>query len=162
MTARSRAMPSRWSPLALLATWGGSGYLPRMPGTWGSLAALPCAALIHWLGGGVALAVAALLVTALGIWVAHRYMALRGGDDPQEVVIDEVAGQWIALAPLALDPLAYLVGFAAFRLFDTLKPWPIRWFEGLPGGWGVVMDDVVAGVFAGVLCYLGLTLAGWM
>lgn len=148
------------SPLTLAVTWGGSGTLPMAPGTWGSLAALPVAAAIHWLGGGVALAVATLLVTGLGLWAVGRYLTDRGDDDPQEVVIDEVAGQWLTLAPLALNPTAYLVGFAAFRLFDTLKPWPIRLFERLPGALGVMADDIAAGVAAAIASFAVLTATG--
>jgi hypothetical protein len=104
-----------------------------MPGTWGSLAALPGAALLHWLGGAWGLAAATLVVTGAGVPVAARYAEAVKREDPGEVVIDEVAGMWLTLVPLGLSPLAYLVGFAAFRLFDTLKPWPIRRAEGLPG-----------------------------
>lgn len=150
---------ARWSSLALTVTWLGSGYLPRAPGTWGSLAALPPAAAIHWAGGPWALGLAGVAVAGLGIWACQRYL-LGESADPPEVVIDEVAGQWLALVPLALDPLHYLAGFAAFRLFDTLKPWPIRRLERLPGGWGVMLDDVAAGLAAGLLAAAGFGIAG--
>jgi phosphatidylglycerophosphatase A len=131
-----------------------------MPGTWGSLAALPFAAALHWAGGPWALAVAAVGLGIAGVWVADRYAAERGGADPQEVVIDEVAGQWLALVPLALAPLHYAVGFAAFRLLDTLKPWPIRRLERLPGGLGIMADDLAAGLGAAALGYAALALTG--
>jgi phosphatidylglycerophosphatase A len=131
-----------------------------MPGTWGSLAALPCAAALQWAGGPWALGAASLLVAVAGVWVAGRYAAVRGGDDPQEVVIDEVAGQWLALLPLALEPLHYAVGFAAFRLLDTAKPWPIRRLERLPGGLGIMADDLAAGAGAAALGYALLSLTG--
>ena len=152
--------PGRWSPLALFVSFAGAGYLPKMPGTWGSLAALPPGALVLWLGGGWALAIAGGLAILTGGWAAHVYHARVGGSDPQEVVIDEVGGQWLALAPLALDPLHFLVGFAAFRLFDTLKPWPINALERLPGGIGIMADDAAAGLVAAALGASGLYFTG--
>lgn len=154
------AAPGRWSPLALAATWLGSGYLPGMPGTWGSLAALPAAWLLGWAGGPWLLAAATLAVALGGTWVAGRYAGRQGGGDPKEVVIDEVAGQWLALVALPLDPLAYALAFAAFRLFDTVKPWPIRRAERLPEGVGIVADDLAAGAAAGALAWAVWTFAG--
>ncbi len=153
--------PCPLSPLALAATWFGSGRLPWMPGTWGSLAALPFAALLHWAGGATMLMLATLLVLVGGTVVAQVYAARSGRADPSEVVIDEVVGQWATLVPLGLDPVSYLVGFAGFRLFDTLKPWPIPLFEKLPGGWGIMADDLVAAGFAGILGYAGLIALGY-
>ena len=147
-------------PATLIATWFGSGLLPKAPGTWGSLAAVACAALLVWLGGTWALLVALVLVLALGLWASERYVG--GGDqaDPGDVVVDEVAGQWLTLLPLALDPWLYLFGFLAFRLFDVLKPWPIGWLDrNVQGGLGIMADDVAAGVYAGALCY---SLALWI
>jgi phosphatidylglycerophosphatase A len=160
MATRVPETPSRWSPLAVFLTFGGAGYLPKMPGTWGSLAALPPGALILWLGGGWALAGAGAVAILAGAWAAHGYQARAGGHDPQEIVIDEVGGQWLALAPLALDPLHFLVAFAAFRLFDTLKPWPINALERLPGGIGIMADDAAAGLVAAALGASGLYLTG--
>lgn len=148
------------SALSLAATWFGSGLLPKMPGTWGSLAALPFAALIHWVFGGLGLLLAGCVVGVAGIWICGLYARRTGIEDPQEVVLDEVAGQWLALAPLSLEPLSYLLGFAVFRLFDTLKPWPIHALEQLPGGWGIMVDDLTAGLVAGAVVYGGLTFAG--
>lgn len=156
----SATNPPPGSALSLAATWFGSGLLPSMPGTWGSLAALPFAALIHWAFGGLGLLIASLAVTLLGVWVCDLYARRSGRSDPQEVVIDEVAGQWLTLAPLGLDPLSYLLGFAAFRFFDTLKPWPIRAAERLPGGWGIMADDIAAALAAGLAAYMVLTLTG--
>lgn len=150
----------RWSPLALCVTWFGAGYLPLAPGTWGSLAALPFALLLHWIGGGLLLAIAAVVVAAFGFWTIHRYLAGRASHDPQEVVIDEVAGQWLTLIPLALTPLSVLVGFLVFRLLDTTKPWPIRRLERLPGSLGVMADDLAAGVAGAVVSFAILELAG--
>lgn len=149
------------SPLSVSATWFGSGLLPGMPGTWGSLAALPVAALIHWLSGPWGLMIATLIVIAAGTVVAEFYERRSGEKDPQTVVIDEVAGQWLTLVPLGLGLWSYVLGFLAFRFFDTLKPWPIRRFEKIPGGWGIMVDDLVAAGYAGLTAYLILTVAGW-
>lgn len=150
----------RWSPVSLCVTWFGVGYLPLAPGTWGSLAALPFALLLLWIGGGLLLAIAAVVVTALGFWTIHRYLGGQTRPDPQEVVIDEVAGQWLTLVPLALTPLSFLVGFLVFRLLDTTKPWPIRRLERLPGSLGVMADDLAAGAAAAAVSFAVLELAG--
>ena len=143
-------------PAWWLATWFGSGRLPRVPGTWGSLAALPFAALIHWAGGAWALAAGAAVAFVVGIWAGGRYAAAAGEPDPSPVVIDEVAGQWLALVPMPLDPVHYAAGFVAFRLFDVWKPWPLRRLERLPGGLGIMADDIGAGLYAAALALLVL------
>lgn len=144
-------------PACLLATWFGSGLLPRAPGTWGSLAALPCAVPIVWAGGPWALLAAALLLYLPGVWAARHYAAGAGRQDPGEIVIDEVVGQWLALVPVAFDLPMYAVAFLAFRVFDIVKVWPANWVDRrLPGGWGIMTDDVVAGVYAAAATY-GLT-----
>ncbi len=143
-----------WHPASLLATWFGSGLLPKAPGTWGSLAALPCAIAIAALAGPWGLLAAVLAVTVAGLWAADVYAARSGESDPGEVVIDEVAGQWLALVPAALDPRLYAVAFLAFRFFDIVKIWPANWLDrNLKGGWGIMLDDLAAGVYAGALTY---------
>ncbi|MFQ6018552.1 MAG: phosphatidylglycerophosphatase A, partial [Kiloniellaceae bacterium] len=139
-----------WHPARLLATWFGSGLLPGAPGTWGSLAALPFAALISWLGGPWALLAAVLMVFVLGLWASGRFTEGEDTEDPGEVVIDEVAGQWLAVLPVPLDPGLYLVAFLAFRLFDIAKVWPANLAQRrLAGAWGIMADDIVAGLYAG-------------
>ena len=113
-------------PACLLATWFGAGRLPRAPGTWGSLAALPFAAALAWLGGPWLVLLAALAVFGLGMWASDRYMAAYGVHDPGAIVVDEVVGQWLTLALLPLTPIAYLLGFVLFRITDMVKPWPAR------------------------------------
>jgi phosphatidylglycerophosphatase A len=136
-------------PAHLLATWFGAGLLPRMPGTWGSLAALPFAYAIYAWGGVAALAVAVAAVALGGHWAISVYLRHTDHADPQTVVVDEVAGQWLALLPAANDPLLLLAGFVAFRFFDTLKPWPCDWLEEhVPGAASVWLDDIAAGVYA--------------
>jgi phosphatidylglycerophosphatase A len=127
-----------------LATCGGVGYLPVMPGTWGSLAGLPLWWLLSHLGfWGYALA--CLVLMAVSVWasgVAQEYL----GPDHPAIVLDEIMGLLIALAGIPFSWQWLLIGFALFRLLDILKPFPIKYGEKLPGGWGVVMDDVAAGL----------------
>jgi len=142
-----RIRPSLAHPGILLATWFGAGYLPKAPGTWGSIGALPFAWVLVETGGLYALGIAILVVFAVGVWVSKVYMDKTDTHDPGAIVIDEVAGQWIVLLAAPLDPVAYAVGFGLFRFFDVLKPWPISWADRKIGGaWGVMMDDVLAGI----------------
>ena len=138
-----------------IATLGPVGRLPGAPGTWGSAAALAAA---PWCFMPLPLAgrLAALaLVLALGTWAAARAETALGRKDPGCVVVDELLGQWAAFLPFHLSgagqamPLDLLGLFALFRFFDILKPWPIRAVErSVPGGLGIMLDDLLAGVFA--------------
>lgn len=144
----------------LTATVGGVGTIRRAPGTWGSLAAAAIALVVAilvpgaWLGWTfLGLAVAAVVVGMVAIPAAQdRYGAL----DPGQVVIDEVAGVWLGLAVVpaawidARPLLSVLAVFALFRAIDIAKPWPVGLAERLPGAWGVMADDLVAGLAAGV------------
>src|SRR5262245_60614217 len=133
----------------MLATWFGAGLLPAMPGTWGSLAALPCAWAIRSLWGSLGLAIAIAIVLSLGCWAAGTVARASGVNDPGAIVIDEVAGQWLVLLPAPLDPLPYAAAFVLFRIFDIWKPWPVRWADGnVPGGFGIRFDDLLAAVYA--------------
>lgn len=133
-----------------LATWFGCGRVPFAPGTAGTLGAIPLYLLLRH-HGPLVVALTAVVLTAVGVWAATRVARDLGKHDPQIVVIDEVAGvhvAWIA-APVSLEGL--VLGFLLFRAFDQLKPWPARWIERrLPLGWGIVLDDVAAGVWAAV------------
>ncbi len=139
--------------LAQLATLGPIGrYLPA-PGTAGSLAALVVGFFLAK-NGFFILFSALLLVTILGVFAADSYSQLTKTDDAGEVIIDEVAGQWVVL--LCIPPnidlalVWYGAAFILFRLFDILKPWPVSVAERLPGGIGVMADDVLAGTLAGI------------
>ena len=133
----------------LIATWFGVGRLPGPSGTWGSLAALPPAALLMWLGGPWLLAAALVMITLVGWWASEIYGRCCGIADAREVVVDEVAGQWLPLLVLPFEPLAWIAAFAAFRFFDIAKPWPVGYADrSLPGGFGVMADDILAGLYA--------------
>lgn len=135
-------------PASLLATWFGTGLLPVAPGTWGSAAALPFAAVITTLFGAVGLLAAAAAVFLAGWWAAGVFAAAEGHKDPKAVVVDEVVGQWLVLLVVPLDLEYYLGALVVFRAFDILKPWPAgRIDRRLEGGLGVMLDDVVAGVY---------------
>lgn len=136
--------------LTAIATGFGSGYSPLAPGTAGSLVGL---ALFWPLAGlGVAVQLAALAaVTALGVLAADVVARRVGRKDPGLVVVDEIAGQWLTLVALPFSPLVAVLGFFAFRAMDVVKPWPARQLEALPGGLGIVADDLMAGVYAQLL-----------
>ncbi len=142
-----------------LATWFGCGYVPFAPGTAGTLGAVPLYLLLRPLGALGVLAAAAIL-TAVGIWAAQVVVADSGKKDPQIVVIDEVAGVLVTLAASPHTWAGLAAGVVAFRVFDQTKPFPARWAErNLPGGYGVVLDDVAAGVW-GALVVLALARLG--
>ena len=147
---------------SLLATFFGIGHLPWAPGTWASLVALPIAWTFAIFGGWPAVLGAAVILTGLGIWACGRHARMVGLKDPSECVIDEVAGQFFALVPLAATGrlaslLPLIVALLLFRFFDIAKPWPIARLEHLPGGFGVMADDVLAGLFAAILVWVAAT-----
>jgi phosphatidylglycerophosphatase A len=128
------------------ATWFGCGLVPIAPGTAGTLGAIPLYLLVS-MHGHAGVAAAALAATVLGIWTSSVVARELGLKDPQVVVIDEVAGFLVTMLPVPHPSWRTIVaGFVLFRALDVTKPWPVRRFEGLLGGWGIVMDDVAAGV----------------
>jgi len=144
--------PSLCHPGILLATWFGAGYLPKAPGTWGSVAALPFAWLISLYFSWQGLAFATVFVFVIGLWAAKVYEIKSGEHDPGAIVIDEVAGLWLTLIVVPPEPVLYLAGFLLFRLFDIRKPWPVSWADrSLPGAWGVMVDDIFAGIYAAMI-----------
>ena len=134
-----------------LATWGGVGFLPFMPGTWGTLAALPLWCYLAQTGPwGYALGVAALIV--LGLWVSGPAQEILGRTDHPAIVVDEVAGLLITLAGVSPTWEHAVMGLVIFRALDILKPFPIRRLgEGGNGGLEVMADDVAAGVIGRVV-----------
>jgi phosphatidylglycerophosphatase A len=145
----------------VLGTWFGTGLLPAMPGTWGSLAALPCAWAIHAGYGRIGLAAATAIIFAAGCWAAERAAMASGSQDPDTIVVDEVAGQWLVLSTGPRDLLSYLLAFVLFRIFDVWKPFPIRSVDRhVRGGLGIMLDDQLAGVYAALVLLVLLTIAG--
>jgi len=150
VAAASRPSGPIWA--TLVATFFGIGRLRPGPGSWGSATTvLLWAALCYGLSPGLRTPVAialALLITLIGIPAATKVSRASGVKDPQFVVIDEVAGQLIALIAVPLAWKTFLAGFILFRAFDIVKPPPVRQLERLPEGTGIVLDDVAAGIYA--------------
>ena len=144
------------SPALLIATWFGSGLLKPAPGTWGSLAAIPFAwAIVHF-GESWFLLPAAVILFPIGVWAANEYDKVKGSHDASEIVVDEVVAVWITLAFVPFTWQHVLAGFLLFRFFDILKPWPISWADRqVSGGFGVMIDDVIASLYA-VACLFAL------
>ena len=176
-SASETAPPARKPRLAILiATAFGLGYLPKAPGTWGSLAAIALYWVAHWLIWafpfdvyvhdyyvaqlGVNAWMKAIFLVVVGVWNCGRVANYFDMKDPQFVVIDEVSGQYFTYV-LALAPLNWkylLLGFILFRVFDIWKPFPARQAERLPGGWGIMADDWVAAIYAALGLWLARTL----
>jgi phosphatidylglycerophosphatase A len=146
--------------VVFLATGCFTGFLPLMPGTWGTFAAIPLVILVHRVNL-VVQGIVALVFVAFGAWISGRAEILLEDHDPRPIVIDEMAGFLISLLWLPLNPLTLFLGFGLFRLFDVVKPPPISSVEKrMRGGWGVVIDDVLAGVFTNVTLRLLFMVAG--
>jgi phosphatidylglycerophosphatase A len=147
-----------------LATGLGAGFFPVAPGTLGSLEGLAVVLLLKVLPFGrlghvTALVAVAAAVFATGVWSAGRAENFFGKKDPEPVVIDEVLGQMVTFAAQPVIPWPWLIaGFALFRLLDILKPFPADGAERLPGGWGIMTDDIVAGIYG----LLALSLLRWV
>ena len=143
-----------------IATMGPCGHAPVAPGTFGSAAGL----LLFWAvraSGSLAVELAVVLaVIAVGVAAATRAESATGEHDPGLIVIDETAGMLVTLAAVPVGFGGAVAGFLAFRLFDIVKPFPARRAERLPGGWGVMADDLVAGVYAQALLRLLLGVTG--
>jgi phosphatidylglycerophosphatase A len=146
----------------IIATWFGSGLLPKAPGTWGSLAAIPFAYIMSVYTCPYVLISGTVALFFIGIWASDKIEESAQKKDPGFIVVDEVVGQWIALLPLPflysiLDhssfyffsaPVAVLA-FIAFRIFDIWKPWPVSYADkNVHGGYGIMLDDVIAGMYA--------------
>lgn len=134
-------------PWVLLAAWGPCGYAPVAPGTFGTLGAIPIYWALSSLSPGLYLVTLAALA-ALGAYAAQRAGAYWGVADASPIVIDEVVGYLVTVALVPFSWATALLGFLLFRVFDVLKPWPASALDRVKNGFGVVMDDVAAGVFA--------------
>jgi phosphatidylglycerophosphatase A len=142
------------SPAAAISTLCGLGRIRPAPGTVASLLTTIAALGIAELGGRATILLVGVFAMALGGWAAEHYARESGVPDPSECVIDEVAGQLLACAFAPLTILGFALAFLLFRVLDIFKPWPIYLAERLPGGLGIVADDVVAGVLAGAIIAL--------
>ena len=145
----------------LTATGFGAGFAPKAPGTFGALEGvglflltllLHLSAMQHF----ILLVGLNILIFALGVWASKRTCEISNLEDPSQVVVDEISGQLIALTPLAFhwSTALIILGFILFRLFDIFKPYPIRKLEHFPNGFGVMLDDVLAGIFAALIVWL--------
>ncbi|MDB0037598.1 phosphatidylglycerophosphatase A [Ascidiaceihabitans sp.] len=145
----------------MIGTLMGVGYIRPAPGTWGSFVALPWAWLIHIIGGFPLLLIGTIAAFFKGWWATSKMTEGSDDHDPSEIVIDELVGQWIALMPLSFAswnsdiPIhvmwpGWIAAFALFRLFDIWKPWIIGWADKRGDALGVMLDDVIAGVFAAI------------
>ena len=131
-----------------VASFGYVGFFPIAPGTAGSLAALALFAAIRWVGMPELELGVIVLVMVVGVWAADGAERALGQKDPGPIVIDEVLGMLITLALIPISLSVVVVGFLLFRLFDIVKPFPAARMEQWPGGFGVMMDDAVAGLYA--------------
>jgi len=142
---------------SVVATAFGSGYAPYAPGTAGSAVGL----LLFWPMAALAWpwqVLASVVVFLVGSLAAGNVAARVGAKDPGLVVVDEVVGQWVTLTALPFTPATAAIGFLLFRAMDVVKPWPARDLERVPGGWGIMADDVAAGVYAHLALRAGLAL----
>jgi phosphatidylglycerophosphatase A len=143
----------------VIATAFGAGYSPIAPGTAGSLVGLalfwPLQLTPPWIQVLVTLA-----AFAAGVAASSRLAQGLGRKDPGAAVVDEVVGMWLSLLFLPFTPATAAFGFVLFRVLDVFKPWPARQLEALPGGWGIMTDDVMAGIYANLLLRAGLRALG--
>ncbi|MAV17737.1 MAG: phosphatidylglycerophosphatase A [Candidatus Micropelagos sp.] len=147
---------SIFSPVTLLASFGGSGFITPASGTWGSLAALPIATYILFNYSGLYLLYLSFTLFLIGMWVCREWLNAVGDqdNDPSMIVIDEAAGLSLTLAFAEMSLISVFLGFALFRLFDIAKPWPISWLEKrFSGAFGIMIDDMVAGLLAGIILF---------
>jgi phosphatidylglycerophosphatase A len=145
----------------IISTFFGVGYFPKAPGTMGSLAAL----IVYWICpeiNSLQLVSIILGITAIGIFTAtitenemKNKLGKDKGIDPGIIVIDEVIGMLIALVAVPKATLFLITAFILFRIFDIIKPYPVRRMEKFSGGWGIVLDDVIAGIFANIVIQIG-------
>ena len=138
--------------IKLLATGFGSGLVPFAPGTFGTLVGVVICFLCLPLPWSLRL-LTVLALSALSIYVAQRAEKIYQKKDDQRIVIDEIIGFQVTMLPVAITVLHLCIGFVLFRIFDILKPFPINNLQRLPGGWGVVIDDVAAGIYAAVILF---------
>ena len=162
MDKKTRGNVSLLNPVHFLALGFGSGLAAKMPGTFGTLAALPLVVLLsHYASFSVYLIVT-ILVSIVGIWICGKTAQDMGQHDDSSIVWDEIAGMMITMLAVPLTWQTLLVGFVLFRFFDILKPWPISYLDKhVHGGFGIMIDDVLAGLFALACIHLCMVF-GWL
>jgi len=149
------------SVIKMIATWFYSGYLPKAPGTWGSLFTFPLVYMLYANGIDIfGFSFVTFWLFFIGWWAAEGYDIITDQHDNKQIVIDEVVGQMITLLPVYFfyqeSLVAYLIGFVLFRFFDISKILGVSILDQkIPGGIGVMLDDVLAGAYGAVLIYLG-------
>jgi phosphatidylglycerophosphatase A len=143
----------------VLATGCGVGYAPLAPGTAGSALAAAIVGVVPFSRAGLLLFF--LAVTVAGTWAAHRTERRLGVKDPGAIVIDEVAGMTLAVLPFPPTPAVLIVGFVLFRIFDVTKPFPARASQRVAGGIGVMVDDLIAGLYALAAIAIGRATLAW-
>ncbi len=139
--------------ILLMATGFGVGYSPFVPGTLGTLCAIP----IYYFLSEIPFPLYEIMLAGfffLSVWVTEKTGSIFGKKDDPRMVIDEMMGFFVTMLWIPKTTLWIIIGFILFRFFDILKPPPIRWMEGLKGGYGVVLDDVIAGVYTNLLLHL--------
>lgn len=158
---QGRSLPrglSFWHPVCLSSTWFGVGLIPGAPGTWGSIAALPLSWYVLKQFGPLELAVVGVVIFLIGCWSSGVYARRTNDTDPGAIVIDEVAAQCLVLTAAPLSLGYFFAAFVLFRITDILKPWPASWADqNVKGGFGIMLDDIFAGIYAWALLY-GLVL----
>ncbi len=154
--------------ILLLATGLGIGYVPRAPGTFGSLLGpLLVMGILWWKLTILMYLLITVVLFLMGVYVCDRGAKLLGLDDPGCIVFDEISAFTVVMLPVFNQPLdgqfsgSSLIAFLWFRLFDIWKPWPVRFFDRIHGGWGIMADDYVAAIYAAICLYITLILLGW-
>lgn len=145
--------------IKLLSSGFGLGQAPIAPGAFGTLAGIPVCLICLPLSLFFRLLIVLALLAA-SIYIAGRAEKIYGKKDDPRIVIDEIIGFQVTLLPVAITAMNIFIGFALFRIFDVLKPFPLRHLQKLPGGWGVVLDDVAAGIYAGLILFLFAAVSG--
>ena len=159
MDKQVRSRVSLYNPIHFLALGFGSGLAPKMPGTFGTLAALPLVVLFLHLFSLPIYIIVTILMSIIGIWICGKTADDMQVHDDSSIVWDEVAGMLITMIAVPLNWQNLVIGFVLFRLFDILKPWPISYLDKhVHGGFGIMIDDVLAGLFALGVLHLGLFL----
>lgn len=147
-------------PATWVATWGGCGLMQPGPGTWGTIGGIPFGVALLMFFGIPGLILGFAIVFPLGLWASKHFEQMVREKDSSMIVIDEVAGLWVAMIPCLLTPFSIGLAFVLFRVFDIWKPWPISYLDKyFRGPFGVMIDDVVAGIFAAIVM-IGLRYVG--